>query len=196
MGWDGEWLHDASPNKENLPENLFVSGRYFSPVIQMTFHARRARTEDAGAACRAVRRSIEVCCLEDHQGEPARLDLWLRNKTPENFLAWIESDSLYCTVVERSSSVVGFGMASVSGELLLCFVAPEVRFQGVGKALLQAIERWATTASISTLRLESTQTALPFYRRNGFMSCGPVATFAGMESQPMCKQLLKDPNVG
>ncbi len=132
-----------------------------------------------------------MCCLEDHGGKRAKLDAWLRNKTPENFLAWIESDGLYCTVVERGSSVVGFGMASVSGELLLCFVTPEVRFQGVGKAILLAIERWAATASIATLRLESTRTALPFYRRNGFESCGPVATFAGLESQPMCKQLLK-----
>ncbi len=120
----------------------------------------------------------------------------MKNKTPGNFLAWIESDSLYCAVVERDSSVIGFGMATVSGELLLCFVTPEVRFQGVGKAVLQAIERWATKASISTLRLESTRTALPFYRRNGYECCGPVANFAGMESQPMCKHLFKNPHEG
>lgn len=115
----------------------------------MTLHVRRARSEDTGAACATVRRSIEVCSVEDHGGERARLDAWPRNKTPEDFLAWIQDDDLYCNVAERGSNLVGFGMASFSGELLLCFGTPEVRFQGVGKAVLQAIEHWATTSSIA-----------------------------------------------
>ena len=116
-----------------------------------------------------------------------RLGAWLHNKTQENFLAWIQSDSLYCVVAEGGAGVVGFGMASAKGELMLCYVTPEVRFQGVGGAVLQEIERWAHTTGIAELRLESTKTALPFYKRNGFETCSPVVSFAGMEGYPMSK---------
>lgn len=160
----------------------------------MTFGVRAAKPEDAEAACGAVRTSIEVCCAEDHGGDRERLDAWLKNKTPETFRTWIQSDKLYCVVVEESSRIVGFGMSS-GGEVLLCYVAPEVRFLGAGKAVLQAIELWAATSGVPELRLESTRTALAFYRRNGFKSCGPVVTFAGMEGHPMSKPMMANPSI-
>lgn len=82
---------------------------------------------------------------------------------------------------------------SAPGELLLCYVVPEVRFRGAGKAMLQAIELWATASGVSKLKLESTRTALAFYRRNGFQKRGPVVRFAGMEGQPMFKQVTAVP---
>ena len=130
-----------------------------------------------------------MCCAEDHGGDTARIDAWLKNKTPETFRTFIQSEKLYCVVVEESSKIVGFGMAA-AGEVLLWYVAPEVRFRGAGKAVLQAIERWASTSGFPELLLESTRTALAFYRRNGFKSCGPVVTFAGMESHPMSKPMM------
>jgi GNAT superfamily N-acetyltransferase len=158
----------------------------------MTFVVRTSKPEDAEAACSAVRASIEVCCADDHGGDSARLDAWLKNKTPETFRAWIQSDALYCVVVEESSRVVGFGMAA-AGEVLLCFVAPEVRFRGAGKAVLQAIERWSATSGVPHLRLASTRTALAFYRRNGFKSSGSMVTFAGMEGHLMSKPIVANP---
>lgn len=159
----------------------------------MTFNIRRAKPDDAEAACNAVRTSIEECCAKDHEGEKARLDAWLKNKSPENFRFWIQSENLYCIVVEERSRIVGFGM-SATGELLLCYVSPEVRFRGAGKAMFQAIELWAATTGVPELKLESTRTALEFYRRNGFQECGPVVRFAGMEGQPMSKQMMANPS--
>lgn len=160
----------------------------------MPFSVRQPKPEDAEAACSAVRASIEVCCAADHGGERARLDAWLKNKTPETFRAWIQSDTLYCVVVEESSKIVGFGM-SAAGEVLLCYVTPEARFRGAGKAVLQSIELQVKTSGISELRLESTRTALEFYRRNGYKSCGPVVTFAGMEGHPMSKPMMANPSI-
>jgi GNAT superfamily N-acetyltransferase len=153
----------------------------------MTLHVRPSRPEDAAAACQVVRDAIEQCCAEDHEGSPTRLAAWLRNKTPDNFLAWIERDDLFGVVAEDETGVVGFGMVSVEGELLLCYVAPLVLHQGAGKAMLQAMEQWATTIGLTGLRLESTQTALAFYGRHGFVTSGPSVSFAGMTSQPMRK---------
>lgn len=56
--------------------------------------------------------------------------------------------------------------------------------------MLQAIELWAATSGVPELKLESTRTALAFYRRNGFKISGPAITFAGMEGQPMSKQVM------
>lgn len=154
-----------------------------------TTTTRRATSQDAAAACKVVRHSIEHCGIEDHEGISTRLDAWLRNKTPDNFLAWMERDDLCCVVAESEAGVVGFGMASTAGKLLLCYAAPSVLYQGVGKAVLQAIERWAGGTGLTELQLESTKTALPFYRRNGFVACGPVVTFAGMAGHPMRKLL-------
>jgi len=158
----------------------------------MNICVRQSRPEEAEAACEVVRSSIEQCCTEDHEGDPTRLAAWLRNKTPDNFLAWMQRDDLYSVVAEGETGVVGFGMASAAGELLLCYAAPSGRFQGVGKAMLHDVERWAVAAGLTGLRLESTKTALPFYQRHGFEACGPAATFAGMEGQPMYKRLTRD----
>ena len=157
---------------------------------------RRTKPEDAAAACRVVRDSIKQCCAEDHEGDPMRLDTWLSNKTPDNFLAWIQRDDLCCFVAEDEAGVVGFGMVSAAGELLLCYAASSVRFQGVGKAMLQEMERWAVAVGLTGLRLESTKTALPFYERHGFKASGPATTFAGMGGQPMSKRLSRDAGAG
>jgi len=79
---------------------------------------------------------------------------------------------------------------AASGEVLLCYVLPEVRFRGAGKAMLQAIELWTAASGTFELKLESTRTALAFYRHNGFQSYGPVVTFAGMDGQPMAKRVM------
>lgn len=120
----------------------------------ITFSVRAAKPEDVQAACSAVRASIEVCCAEDHGGDRARLDAWLKNKTPETFRPWIQSDKIYCVVVEESSRIVGFGM-SAGGDVLLCYVVPEVRFLGAGKAVLQAIERRAATSGVPDFGLRA-----------------------------------------
>jgi GNAT superfamily N-acetyltransferase len=155
----------------------------------MVIHVRQARPADAEVTCLVVRESIQQCCVEDHENDPARVSAWLRNKTPQNFVAWTERDDLYCVVAESEAGVVGFSMASIQGELLLCYVAPAALYQRVGKAVLQEIERWAGAARLTELRLESTKTALPFYKRNGYVACAPAVIFGGMASQPMRKPL-------
>lgn len=76
-----------------------------------------------------------------------------------------------------------------TGEVTLCYVAPSVRFNGVGKALLAALEDQAARAGVEALRLDSTRTAKAFYLRNGFVAEGPPVLAFGIENQPMRKEL-------
>ncbi|APW36149.1 hypothetical protein RD110_02095 [Rhodoferax koreense] len=75
------------------------------------------------------------------------------------------------------------------GQILLCYALPEFLYQGVGRALLGAIELHAVARGDTQLRLESTCTALRFYERRGFSNAGaPISAF-GMTAQPMSKCL-------
>ena len=151
----------------------------------MNIQVRPATVEDAVGACNVVRGSILACCHDDHCGDETVIQGWLRNKTPEFFRSVISEPNAFSVVASVKGETVGFGSALNTGEVTLCYAVLSVRFAGVGKALLAAIEDQAVRAGVDALRLEST-----FYLRNGFMPDGlPVQAF-GMEALPM-KKLLK-----
>lgn len=156
-----------------------------------TTNIRIAAIEDATAICAVVRRSITECCGDDHHNDPDLLAAWLKNKTVANAEAWVSAPENYAIVAEVDGAIVGFGL-SQSAEILLCYIAPEVRHKGVGKSLLRAIEAHAASAGIAALHLESTRTAEAFYRRNGFEPVGPIVVVFGMEGLPMSKQVVTD----
>ncbi len=149
---------------------------------------RPAVPEDAAAVCTVVRRSIAECCMADHHNDPALLAIWLKNKTVPNTLTWLEDPGACSVVAEVSGSIVGFGM-SRDDEILLCYLVPEARFKGIGKAMLQFLETHASEAGASSLRLQSTRSALAFYMRNAFKPSGPPMLAFGLEGQPMAKNL-------
>lgn len=148
---------------------------------------REAVEADAEAACRVLRRSITECCIADHCNDQELLNSWLRNKTPENVIAWITHDSNITRVAVTGNRIVGFAMLQKSGYLALNYILPEVLFQGVGRALLQALESAAVELRLHELTLESTRTAHDFYLRNGFEVSGASETGSGMESWLMRK---------
>lgn len=155
---------------------------------------RVATEADVIAACNVLRRSISECCIEDHQNDEARLAPWLSNKTPENVLAWINEPSNTTLVAEVDGEIVGFAAMTDSGEISLCYILPEVRYTGVGKALLAGLESRARELGLPEARLNSTKTAHAFYLRNGFESSGPADSWHGVSCYPMTKKLSTDTN--
>jgi GNAT superfamily N-acetyltransferase len=150
---------------------------------------RVAQEADAEASCQVLRRSIAECCFEDHANEPSRLHPWLENKTPENLCRWISTPGSYVIVAETLGKLVGVAMMLKSGEVTLCYLVPEVRFRGVGRALLSQLESKARELGLGELRLNSTKTAHDFYLRNGFTSAGAPSTRHGIGCFPMVKAL-------
>lgn len=154
---------------------------------------RPAMPEDADAVCAVVRRSIAECCAEDHRNDPVLIEIWLKNKTVPNTLAWLQNPRAFSVVATVDDAIVGFAM-SQADELLLCYLLPEARFQGMGKSMLQALETQARHTGVWTLRLESTRTALPFYKRNGFRQTGPAVSAFGLDAHPMAKTMENPPS--
>jgi len=53
------------------------------------------------------------------------------------------------------------------------YVAPSETGQGVGSALLARVEAAIRSYGYAAARLESSQNALAFYLRRGYLRCGP-----------------------
>jgi GNAT superfamily N-acetyltransferase len=151
---------------------------------------RDAVAEDAEAACQVLRRSIAELCLADHRNDPAILGRWLSNKTPEIFVSWIKQPDNSLLVVVEDGSILAVGSVTDAGKITLNYVSPDVRFCGVSRALLGALEGRAAERGNIQCTLTSTETARRFYHSNGYVEDGlPVGEFGTSSGYPMSKLL-------
>lgn len=149
---------------------------------------RDACEQDADAACAVIRRSIVELCILDHQCDPGTLAGWLLNKTPDNLRQWIRAH--HVLVAEDEGAILGVAAMSALGHILLNYVSPDARFSGVSKALIRGVEGRAAGLDLSLLTLESTSTAIAFYRAAGYAPSGsPVSGFGVSLVHPMQKRL-------
>jgi len=153
-------------------------------------HVRDANEQDADDCCFVVRHSISELCILDHQGDATTLELWLANKTPANMQRWIREHHVLVAVF--GTAISGVAGMTARGEIILNYVSPNARFQGVSKALLRGLERRAQHLRIPLLKLQSTATAMHFYRALGYTASGaPTKGFGVTMGQPMQKHLRK-----
>ena len=133
---------------------------------------RRAMLEDAEIAIALVRDSITRLCVADHENDPVTLELWLRNKTADNFARWLAGSDNHVVVAELDSEIGGVASLRASGEIQLFYVAPSRQRVGIGTALLVALESQARAWGLDKLALTSTVGARAFYERNGYARSG------------------------
>ena len=151
---------------------------------------RRATAQDAVAICAVVRDSIAMLCAADHGNDPALLEPWLSNKTPDNVVGWIANPDNAVFVAVDAGAVVAAACVTRSGDILLNYVSPAARFRGASKALMQALEDWARLQGNVQCTLDSTTTAHDFYRALGYVANGePCSKFFGIGCYPMVKSL-------
>ena len=138
---------------------------------------RRATSADAESACVVLRRSITELCLEDHDNDPAILQSWLANKTPEKFREWVEAPDHLCVLATADGgSIIGVAYLAKSGEVQLNYVSPDARYRGVSSALIAALEAEAVKWGLTRLTLKSTVTAHRFYLERGYRDAGSPET--------------------
>lgn len=158
----------------------------------MSLEIRIAASEDAFAACTVLRRSITECCVLDHQNDPAILGAWLGNKTPQTVASWFESATNYSLVALHDGAVIGVALLTGAGKLALCYVLPEARGQGAGKAMLAKMEETACNWGVKALQLHSTATGEAFFASLGYVRAGQVRSPYGVETIFFWKQLDRD----
>jgi GNAT superfamily N-acetyltransferase len=152
---------------------------------------RAAVAEDALAACQVLRRSITELCVADHGNDPAILQRWLSNKTPEIVASWIASPDNFVLVRVERATILAVGAVTSAGEVSLNYASPDARFRGISRALLQALEAKAIERGNLRCTLTSTETARRFYQANGYVEDGCQAgKFGTRASYAMSKPLV------
>lgn len=151
---------------------------------------RPAHPDDAEAVTTVLRRSIIELCQADHRDDPATLERWLANKTPENVRTWIGDPGSRFLVADEEGRVLGAAAIQSSGRISLNYISPDARRRGVSKALVADLEARARALGHNACVLESTRTAIPFYRAIGYTEAGdPGPAFGTMLHFPMRKSL-------
>jgi len=151
---------------------------------------RDAIPDDATEACAVLRRSIIELCIADHHNDPAILERWLANKTPEIVASWIAAPGSSVLVAVEGGAILGVSGVTNEGEITLNYVSPAARFRGVSRALLGALEARAIKRGNSRCGLISTETARHFYRAAGYVEDGPPQhKFGSTSSIPMSRRL-------
>lgn len=142
--------------------------------------SRPANVEDAIDAVEAVRQSIAVLCVADHQNDPHTLQRWLANKTPGSFADWLSNPDNFCVVAEVDGRVQGVGLLHRSGELKLFYVAPEYARKGLGRSIHSGLAARAADWMLPRLYLDSTFAARPFYESLGYKAQGESRLLFGV----------------
>ena len=152
---------------------------------------RHAEPDDAAAACRVLRELIARLCVADHHNDPAILNAWLANKTPETVAAWAVQEGNSLLLAVEGDAVVAVGSVTDAGEITLNYVAPDARFRGVSRALLGALEARAVERGNKHCTLTSTETAHRFYQSAGYVDDdAPTGEFGTSSGYPMSKRLV------
>ncbi|KYF73256.1 acetyltransferase [Sorangium cellulosum] len=127
----------------------------------------------------AVWRDVRLRALADApHAFGSTLEEW-ENASEERWRARLELPGSHNLVAYVDGEPVGMATgAPFEGtyELISMWVAPEVRGQGVGDALVEEILRWACEQGASELRLdvkEHNLSAISLYVRHGFIDVGP-----------------------
>lgn len=156
------------------------------------FRVRAAEPRDAVVAAEVLVRSIREVCADDYADEQQAIAAWCADKTPDRVREWLRDRALHTVVAEGLGDVVGVGQLDrSSGEIRLCYVAPEMVGLGVGSALMEALEAEAGRSGLDRLTLNSTFTAHDFYRALGYEETGePAPCGEGLpDGVPMAKEL-------
>lgn len=129
---------------------------------------RLASKADAGQGIEMLRRSISELCALDHRNDPQEIRDWLGNKIIASWHLWVSNPTLDLYVADKEGEIIGVGLISKTGEILLNYVSPDARFRGVSKALLSHMEAYASSNGLLMCSLQSTKTARQFYLNQGY----------------------------
>ncbi|HQP30695.1 MAG TPA: GNAT family N-acetyltransferase [Deltaproteobacteria bacterium] len=151
---------------------------------------RKATPEDAAEIAALVVKTIRESCAPAYRDNKRVIGLWCADKTPANLAGTIGQQGNYTVVAIIDEHIMGVGLLHRYGEIALCYVHPYYQGRGIGKGLLEDMERKARALKIKTLLLKSTLNAVSFYQLHGYVNDGPIEMFLGeIRFQPMRKAL-------
>jgi putative acetyltransferase len=130
---------------------------------------RRARPEDADDILVAHRAAVRVTCATHYS--PDDIEAWVGRLSVASYRdAMARRDVL---VPEDGGRVLGFGMLDCElAEVRAVYIHPEAGRQGVGAAVLDALETIARLRGVTHAHLDSSLNAVGFYAAHGWRRAG------------------------
>jgi GNAT superfamily N-acetyltransferase len=143
--------------------------RRLPPAHAPTLSLRAARFEDVPALLQLIEGAIEHGCGE-HYDRVQRRAVYLGYASS----LFVDALGPFRTVVaEVEGRLAAVAQLDVdAGALRALFVDADVQGQGLGRAVLAAVEARARAAGCTRLRGAMSLNAVPFYAGAGFLPCG------------------------
>jgi len=134
--------------------------------VTASIEIRKTKKEDIPALVDITVRSIKEICAKDYPG--VDLSFWLENKTPEAFTGMLSSKEHTMFTGHVNQKIMGIGLVGHDGWIRLCYLVPEALGLGLGRALMMTMLEVLQRLGVIRAQLESTRTALEFYKQLGF----------------------------
>ncbi|MDH6148680.1 MULTISPECIES: GNAT family N-acetyltransferase [Paraburkholderia] len=150
---------------------------------------RKATCDDVFDAWHIRKTSVHAACTGHYPA--AALSAWVNGAPTEKWASVVERDFYVAT---DEDVVIGTGMLTVAnGQVDAIFVRPSHMGLGIGREMLQFLESLAVDHGVTTMHLDATLNAAPFYRHCGWSgdSVSTYRTARGLELAcvPMTKRL-------
>jgi putative acetyltransferase len=131
-----------------------------------SFQIRRAHAGDAEAICCLHVNSIRTVCANDYSSE--QIEAWAGAKRPQHYVDALGRGEVMF-IAEVPGAIAGFA-SMTSDEIQGLYLNRQFLRRGIGKALLETMEREFVNQGMSKIRLFSTLTAEQFYLAQGFLA--------------------------
>lgn len=130
---------------------------------------RKALVSDTEAICGVHKSSIRALCAGAYS--PEQIEAWIGPRVPKDYEQFLR-EALFL-VAEADDVVAAFAILNpTTSELHALYVDPGRVGEGIGSALLWAVETEARESGLSAIALNATLNSVSFYEKRGYSSRG------------------------
>ena len=95
----------------------------------------------------------------------------------------------YVIIAKINNKIIGVGRAKKGGWITHCYVDKEYMGKGIGSNLMNELENWIKLTKDDKILLNSSPSALQFYKKRGYKPAGNKLLYHGIPLYPMVKKL-------
>ena len=138
--------------------------------IQTNMNIGRFQESDAAAVSELIRTTLQISNSRDYP--PEIINTLIERETPDHILQRASWTHFY--VAEDDSKIIGCGAIGPywdrqdESSLFTIFVHPDFQGKGVGKAIVETLERDEFALRAKRIEIPASITGLPFYQKMGY----------------------------
>ena len=138
--------------------------------MDRSMNIRRFQESDAAAVSELIRTTLQITNSRDYP--PEIINALIERETPDHILQRASWTHFY--VAEADSEIIGSGAIGPywdrqdESSLFTIFVRPDCQGRGVGKAIVETLERDPFALRAKRIEIPASITGLPFYLKMGY----------------------------